>query len=67
MIPVMIDTDPGIDDALAIFLACAAPELDIRAITTVARQLPTRFTVVRAMSISSSTPRIRATASRGRL
>jgi inosine-uridine nucleoside N-ribohydrolase len=35
-IPVIIDTDPGIDDALAIFLACAAPELDIRAVTTVA-------------------------------
>jgi purine nucleosidase len=34
--PIVIDTDPGIDDALAIFLACAAPELDIRAITTVA-------------------------------
>ena len=33
---VIIDTDPGIDDALALFLACAAPELEIRAVTSVA-------------------------------
>ena len=34
--PIIIDTDPGVDDALALFLACASPELDIRAVTTVA-------------------------------
>lgn len=34
--PVIIDTDPGIDDALALFLACASPELEIRAVTSVA-------------------------------
>jgi len=34
--PIIIDTDPGIDDALAIFLACASPEVEVRAITTVA-------------------------------
>jgi purine nucleosidase len=34
--PIIIDTDPGIDDALAIFLACASPEVEIRAVTTVA-------------------------------
>ncbi len=33
---IIIDTDPGIDDALAIFLACASPELQIRAATSVA-------------------------------
>lgn len=32
---VIIDTDPGIDDALAIMLALASPELDVRALTTV--------------------------------
>ncbi|EKM54529.1 uncharacterized protein PHACADRAFT_210325 [Phanerochaete carnosa HHB-10118-sp] len=31
-IPVIIDTDPGVDDVLAILLALASPELDIRAI-----------------------------------
>jgi purine nucleosidase/pyrimidine-specific ribonucleoside hydrolase len=34
--PVIIDTDPGLDDALALFLACASPELDIVGVTTVA-------------------------------
>jgi inosine-uridine nucleoside N-ribohydrolase len=33
---VIIDTDPGIDDALALFLALQSPELTIEAITTVA-------------------------------
>ena len=32
-LPVVIDTDPGIDDALALLLALSSPELDVRAIT----------------------------------
>lgn len=35
-IPVIIDTDPGLDDAIAILLALAMPEIAIRGITTVA-------------------------------
>jgi purine nucleosidase len=31
----IIDTDPGIDDAIAIFLALASPELDVVGLTTV--------------------------------
>lgn len=34
--PLLIDTDPGIDDALAILLALASPEVSVEAITTVA-------------------------------
>lgn len=34
--PIIIDTDPGIDDALAIGIALFAEELDVRLITTVA-------------------------------
>jgi inosine-uridine nucleoside N-ribohydrolase len=32
-IPVIIDTDPGIDDMLALFLALGSPELDVRGIS----------------------------------
>lgn len=35
-IPVIIDCDPGVDDTAALLLACQMPELDIRAVTTVA-------------------------------
>jgi purine nucleosidase len=35
-IPVLIDTDPGQDDAFAILLALAAPELKVLGLTTVA-------------------------------
>ncbi|RDI58854.1 nucleoside hydrolase [Microvirga subterranea] len=34
--PIVIDTDPGIDDAIGILLALASPELDVRGMTTVA-------------------------------
>ena len=36
MTRLIIDCDPGIDDALALLLALASPELDVAAITTVA-------------------------------
>ncbi|HEX4602098.1 MAG TPA: nucleoside hydrolase, partial [Gemmatimonadales bacterium] len=32
-LPLIIDTDPGIDDMLALFLALGSPELDVRGIT----------------------------------
>ncbi len=34
-VPVIIDTDPGVDDAVALLLAAASPELELLAITTV--------------------------------
>lgn len=40
MIMTIIDTDPGIDDALALLLAWGSPELDVEAITTVAGNVP---------------------------
>lgn len=33
--PLLLDCDPGIDDAVAIILACASPELDLLGVTTV--------------------------------
>ena len=50
---IIIDTDPGIDDALAIFLACAAPELDIRAITTVAGNVGINRTTRNALQLAA--------------
>jgi len=37
---VIIDTDPGLDDALALFLALGAPELEVLGLTTVAGNVP---------------------------
>ncbi len=34
--PIILDVDPGHDDAVAIMLACGAPEVDLLAVTTVA-------------------------------
>ena len=38
--PVVIDTDPGLDDALALILAMRSADLDVRAITVVAGNVP---------------------------
>jgi ribokinase len=38
--PVVIDTDPGIDDALALMLALRAPEFRVELLTTVAGNVP---------------------------
>ena len=32
---VIIDTDPGIDDAMAIFVALQSPELEVIGLTTI--------------------------------
>jgi inosine-uridine nucleoside N-ribohydrolase len=38
--PVVIDTDPGVDDALALLLAWGSPEISVEALTTVAGNAP---------------------------
>ena len=38
--PVILDTDPGVDDALAIMLALGSPELDVIGICTVSGNVP---------------------------
>lgn len=58
---VIIDTDPGIDDALAILLALHSPELQISAITTVSGNVPVGIAtrnVLRIISLVPSAPRI---------
>ncbi|MFH1331012.1 MAG: nucleoside hydrolase [Actinomycetota bacterium] len=42
--PIVIDTDPGQDDAVALLLALASPELEVRGITTVAGNVPLALT-----------------------
>lgn len=48
---IIIDTDPGQDDAIALLLAFASPEIDIRAITTVAGNVPLDLTTKNALKI----------------
>ena len=46
---VIIDTDPGVDDAFALLLAMRSPELKIEAITAVAGNVPLSFTLPNAL------------------
>ena len=43
-LPIIIDTDPGQDDALAILLALASPEFDVLGIVAVAGNVPLALT-----------------------
>jgi purine nucleosidase len=50
--PIVIDTDPGQDDAVAILVALASPEdLDVLAITTVAGNVPLDKTLTNALAL----------------
>jgi len=46
---VIIDTDPGVDDALALLLAMRSPELKIEAITPVAGNVPLELSLPNAL------------------
>jgi inosine-uridine nucleoside N-ribohydrolase len=46
---VIIDTDPGVDDALALLLALRSPELKIEALTPVAGNVPLDLTLPNAL------------------
>lgn len=49
--PLIIDCDPGVDDAIALLLALASPELNVLGITTVAGNVPLSFTQTNARKI----------------
>jgi inosine-uridine nucleoside N-ribohydrolase len=51
MIRLVIDTDPGVDDALAIMAAFAHPEALVEAITTVAGNVSLERTTANACTI----------------
>ena len=48
---IIIDTDPGQDDAVALLLAIASPELDLLGVTVVAGNVPLALTEVNARKI----------------
>jgi inosine-uridine nucleoside N-ribohydrolase len=48
---IIIDTDPGVDDAIAILLAVRSPELKVEAITPVAGNVPLDLTLPNAMKL----------------
>lgn len=47
----IIDCDPGVDDAVGLLLAFASPELDLRAVTTVGGNVPVETTTRNARII----------------
>lgn len=49
--PILIDCDPGVDDAIALLLAFASPELEVLGITTVAGNVPLSLTQTNARKI----------------
>ena len=50
----VIDTDPGIDDAIALALAAMSPEADLRAVTTVAGNVSLSQTTRNALALLST-------------
>lgn len=49
--PIIIDTDPGQDDAIALLLAAASPELELLGVTTVAGNVPLALTTLNARKV----------------
>ena len=51
--PIILDCDPGTDDALAIFLALASPELDVLAITVAGGNVGLEHTLPNALALTA--------------
>ena len=62
---VVIDTDPGTDDALAILLALNSPELDVKALTVVAGNVVVEQGVENALKLVSLAGRCDVLVARG--
>lgn len=48
---IIIDTDPGVDDSMAIFFALASPELDVVGLTTIFGNVHTRLATKNALRL----------------
>jgi purine nucleosidase len=55
--PTIIDCDPGTDDAIALFLALASPELDVRMVTVVGGNVGLANTLANARALVGLTGR----------
>ena len=51
MIPVLIDTDPGIDDAVALMLALRRPEVEVLAVTACSGNLRADYSAANALRV----------------
>ncbi|MDR7275914.1 nucleoside hydrolase [Catenuloplanes atrovinosus] len=51
MRPLLIDCDPGIDDMVALLLACASPEVELLGVSTVAGNVGLEFTTRNALDV----------------
>ncbi|MEO8468432.1 MAG: nucleoside hydrolase [Chloroflexota bacterium] len=50
-LPMILDVDTGIDDALALLYACASPEIDLLAVTCVAGNVPLDAVVANTLAV----------------
>ena len=62
---IILDTDPGIDDALALFLALASPEVTLEAVTTVQGNVSVEQTTRNALTLLSLAGRTDIPVARG--
>ena len=62
---IILDTDPGLDDALALFLALASPEVQLEAITTVSGNVHVDLTTRNALALLELTGRTTIPIARG--
>jgi inosine-uridine nucleoside N-ribohydrolase len=65
MVRIILDTDPGIDDALALFLALASPEVQLEAVTTVSGNVHVEHTTRNALALLELTGRTEIPVARG--
>lgn len=62
---IILDTDPGLDDALALLLALASPEITLEAITTVSGNVNVALTTRNALSLLALTGHAHIPVARG--
>lgn len=63
--PVVIDTDPGVDDAIALSMALSSPQLDVVGLTTTAGNVPIGPATRNALAILESLGRADVPVARG--